>query len=319
VRTPWGGRVRLLKALFVMADETFDKLVALATRHGLPSPASPPAPWTGATSTVFPWLDVVIKVPHDRADAIDALVTDAHMRGFLRGHEVAVPALRVIDETRTIFDVPVAIHERVPASRPIPGEVGDATWRDAWFATGRQLARIHAIPHGTNLPVRLRTFRQSPEVDPRIWLDALAARGVVTPADRCWLRDLLDRLADVVSEHDMWTLCHGDVNAGNILVDERTGAFRALIDLAGMGWLDPVWDFVAVPMVAVPWMLAGHRSVGPLPFDASAERRIVWCRVQTRLHAALSDPDDDTARRRLLGDFAGFRAWARALGLESGS
>ena len=97
----------------------------------------------------------------------------------------------------------------------------------------------------------------------------------------CWTGS-----APIVLGHEPVVLCHGDVNAANILVDRAGGDFLALIDWSGAGWLDPVWDFAAVSPAIVPHLLAGHRAVAPLPDDASAESRICWCQIQTRLHAA---------------------------------
>jgi hypothetical protein len=90
-----------------------------------------------------------------------------------------------------------------------------------------------------------------------------------------------------VQAADPVALRHGDVNAANILVHESTGGFLALIDWAGAGWLDPVWDFAGVQLDAVPFLLAGHRTVAPLPGDGTVEARIFWVQAQTRLHTAL--------------------------------
>jgi aminoglycoside phosphotransferase (APT) family kinase protein len=196
---------------------------------------------------------------------------------------------------------------------------GDAP-RQAWFALGQQLSLVHAVIPETEVPVPLREFRQSAAVDPQPWVTELLAAGSLTSDDAMWLRRLLEDLAPVAlagNEADrLLRLCHGDVNASNVLVASDTGAFRAVIDWAGAGWLDPVWDFAGIPLDAVPWVLAGHRAVAPLPDDATAEVRICWCQSQTRLFAARALPDAGATREQLRRDLDGLRAFVTAADLN---
>jgi len=43
------------------------------------------------------------------------------------------------------------------------------------------------------------------------------------------------------------------------------------------------FDFLAMPLRAVPFLLAGHREVAPLDEDDAAEVRILWRRLQLLL------------------------------------
>jgi aminoglycoside phosphotransferase (APT) family kinase protein len=287
---------------------TVSHLAAVARVHGLPVPLALPTPWTGATSHVYPCGDAVIKVAHDREDAATAVVADARMSKVARTLGVAAPRLLALDESRELVPVPYAVFERVTDAIPLgqwtgAPETAAAGWRDV----GRELARVHQVAVGTSMPLDLRTFRQSPNVDPRPWAGQLRERGALDPVDAAWLHDLLNRLAPAALADVPPTLCHGDVNAANVLVDADSGAFCALIDWAGAGWLDPAWDFAGVSLEAVPPLLEGHRGVGPLPNDGTAEARVLWCQVQTRLHAALANPDAATVRSRLARDLAHIR------------
>jgi aminoglycoside phosphotransferase (APT) family kinase protein len=277
-----------------------EALVAIAARHGLAVTGSVPEPWAGATSRVYPLGDVVLKVPFDRPDAIAAVEIDAAMARFARSLGVAVPELIAVDTTREIVPVPFAVFERMRGGPLDRADRSDAA-RAAWEAVGGQLAVVHAVTGRDAVPVALREFRQSPEVDPRPWADALLRKARLTGDDARWLRSLLDRLAPAALADVPLALCHGDVNAANVLVAAGTGEFRALIDWAGAGWLDPVWDFAGVPLDVVPWLLAGHRQVAPLPCDDTAEARVLWCQSQTRLHGARNAPgipiDIDAIRR----------------------
>jgi aminoglycoside phosphotransferase (APT) family kinase protein len=268
---------------------SLDRLAAIAARHGLPAPSPMPEPWTGAASDVYPLGDVVVKVPFDRPDTIVAVEIDAAMSGYARSLGVAAPELLALDESREVVPVPVAIFRRV-AGVPLDPARRDEAARAAWEEVGRQLARVHAVADREAVPIALREFRQSPEVDPRLWVGDLAEAGRLDADDVRWLGALLDRLAPAALADVPPALCHGDVNAANVLVDPETGGFRSLIDWAGAGWLDPVWDVAGVPLDVVPWLLAGHRAVAPLPLDATAEARVLWCQIQTRLFNAHSAP-----------------------------
>jgi aminoglycoside phosphotransferase (APT) family kinase protein len=263
---------------------TFAELARIAERHGLPPQARLPEPWIGATSHVYPWGETVIKVPFDRPDAIEALSVGAAIGEFARDLGIPAPTLVMLDESKDLLPVTYAIYRRVQDAVPLQAWSKDAL-PEAWRATGQHLAVLHQVSDKARVPMTLREFRQTPEVDPRPWADELASAGVLAPADVKWLARLLDRLAPVALEEPV-VLCHDDLNAANILVHRETGAFLALIDWAGAGWLDPAWDFAAVPLDVVPELLAGHRSVAPVADDDTAEARICWCQVQTRLYVA---------------------------------
>lgn len=284
-------------------------LTAIAHRHGFQSPDALPTPWVGATSRVYPCGDVVVKVACDAADAMNAVTIDAAMNPIIRKLGVQTPDLIAFDDSRDLQPVPFSVYRRVPHSAPIsqfsksPGLVASA-----WEAVGRELALVHQVPYRAEMPIALREFRQSPHVDPRPWAEDLHARGVLDSTDMSWLQRLLDYLARFALGEVPLTLCHGDVNAANVLVDSTNGQYLALIDWAGVGWLDPVWDFAGVPFSVVPFLLAGHRSVAPLPSDETAEARVCWCQMQTRLHAANAHLDESSAAR-LRRDLEAVRAF----------
>ncbi|MGN6031382.1 MAG: phosphotransferase family protein [Thermomicrobiales bacterium] len=293
-----------------MHDIQFEYLHRLAERYGFTGSSTLPPPWIGATSRVYPWGDVVIKVPFPADTAVQSVLVDAQMNAFLRARGIAVPALRVLDETGDIGEVPVAIYDRVAHAIPLSqASARGGMFGSTWEAVGRQIARIHAVAPGTRLPVGVRTFRQTPSVDPHLWVNALRARVTITANDADWLDALIDQLSRHLPNQEPIALCHGDLNATNVLVDERTGAFRALIDFAGAGWLDPAWDFAGVAMTAIPHLLVGHRSLAPVADDRSAEARICWCQLQTRLFAASITGDDGDARRKVTADLAQIRTF----------
>lgn len=294
-----------------MTGDALDRaaLAAIIRRHGLQAPEGVPAPWTGATSRVYPCGEVVIKVPVDEPAAIASLHIDAAIGPVARSLGVATPELVALDETRELLPVPYAVLRRIGDAVPLERHDRSDGAVVAWREVGRELALVHAVRDADRMPVSLRSFRQTPEVDPRPWVDELRERGALAATDARWLHRLLDELAPAALADVPLALCHGDVNAANILVDGASGAFRALIDWAGAGWLDPAWDLAGVPLAAVPHLLAGHREVAPLPGDATAAARALWCQLQMRLSIARSGQGDVSlnlgAMRRAAVDLLG--------------
>jgi hypothetical protein len=268
---------------------TFHNLTEIARKHHLSFPKLVPAPWIGATSHVFPLGDYVIKVPFNAPDAIQAVMTDALVEPLVHQHGVATRELLALDDSHETLAVPFSIYRRIQPAVSLAEYTGspDRVSR-AWEDVGRHLAIVHRITSHDAVPIPLRTFRQSAEVDPRPWVEELNVAGLLHDSDARWLHDLLNDLAPLVRTYQPTTLCHGDVNAANILVHPDSGQFLALIDWAGAGWLDPVWDFASVSLAMVPSLLAGHRSIAPLPDDHAADARICWVQVQTRLYVARS-------------------------------
>lgn len=287
-------------------------LSAIARTHGFAPPSAMPVPWTGGTGQVFPCGDVVIKIPFDLPSEIQSVTVDAGVVPIARSLGVLAPALVAFDDSLAILPVPFAVFERVhgAVTLDVRRDAGRSV-EEGWEEAGRQIARVHGVRDPAEVPSPLRTFRQSPEVDPRPWVTEFHEAGVLDESDARWLHDLLDTLAPDALADVPLALCHGDVNATNVLIDEVSGRFRALIDWAGAGWLDPAWDFAGVSLDIVPAMLAGHRSVAPLMGDGAAEARICWCQVQTRLHAHRDVPTNAATREALGRHLEQVRRFAR--------
>jgi hygromycin-B 7''-O-kinase len=287
---------------------------AILRRHGLPflSQGIAVEAWNGAAGCVYPLgTGIVLKVAHANPDAIACLRTEAVAAPAAHAAGVRTPALLIFDDTRELLSAPYAVFERVPGvplgSLALPPEMA----ANAWHALGQELAKVHAIESATGPLAGLRSFRQSPEVDPRPWVIEFVESGRCATDAADWLIECLDRIAPAALAPLPLCLCHGDINADNVLVDPASLEFLALIDWAGAGWLDPAWDFAGVPLRAVPFMLAGHRAVSPLVDDATAEARILWCHTQFALSivrgtAAPTPGAPDPALTKLLADVREF-------------
>jgi aminoglycoside phosphotransferase (APT) family kinase protein len=117
-------------------------------------------------------------------------------------------------------------------------------------------------------------------IDPRPWLYEIMLNGHIDSATFDWLSGWLDRLEFAARMLSPRRFCHGDVNAGNIMVHSETRHYLALLDWGGASWGDATWDFVPVSLSVVPVMLEGYRAVAPLDNNATAEARILWHHVQ---------------------------------------
>jgi hypothetical protein len=75
--------------------------------------------------------------------------------------------------------------------------------------------------------------------------------------------------------------CHADVQLANLLVDPISHDYLALIDWDCAHCADPAFDFLGMPLPAVPFILAGYREIAPR--DDVTEARILWRRLQLLL------------------------------------
>jgi aminoglycoside phosphotransferase (APT) family kinase protein len=80
------------------------------------------------------------------------------------------------------------------------------------------------------------------------------------------------------------------MQATNVMVSDDASTFVALLDWGSCGWGDPAWDFVGMPLRAVPLMLEGYRAIHPLEADETAEERITWRQLQIALWLARRTP-----------------------------
>lgn len=125
---------------------------------------------------------------------------------------------------------------------------------------------------------------ESPDIDPRRLIEDLRGTGTLTARDAQWLNEILLPLEPVVRAPISKCFCHGDVNAGNVVVSyDGPRKYVALLDWGGAGWGDPASDFSGISLYAVPSVLAGYREIAPLVNDETAEARILWFYLQLAL------------------------------------
>jgi hygromycin-B 7''-O-kinase len=156
----------------------------------------------------------------------------------------------------------------------VGGEVPEGVYREL----GRELALLHGAG-----PAALAGVPGGVPVDeggdPRPGIEALASAGQVSAGLARWLLGWLDELARQVGEPPRPCLIHGDIAAGNLLVDPGTGALAALLDWGDAAIADPAVEFAKVPPRAVPHVLAGYLGDVDDAVGREWAARVLWHHV----------------------------------------
>jgi aminoglycoside phosphotransferase (APT) family kinase protein len=273
--------------------------------------------WIGGGSCVYRLgKDYVLKVPHHDPAPIASMQIEAVAAAAGRAAGVRTPRLIAFDDTLDLLPVPYLVYERVHGQPLSQLETPPAMVHQVWRAVGSDLARLHTADHPAPLQHLLPTHGLTPDTDPRPWVEELQAGGGLSPTQARWLADILERLAPAALSMRVTCLCHGDVNAANVLVGPSTPrAYTALLDWGGAGWADPALDFSAVSLDAIPFMLAGYREIARLPDDNTAEARILWYYLRLALFSLRRADTTESERHhriaRLLQDTQAYLIRAR--------
>ena len=269
-------------------DLTSAAIAAISARHGLDVQRWTALPGRGTAVSVYLLDDAwALRVARDHPAAIAGLRNDAIVIPAARAAGVRTPRLIAFDDSGQLTPTPYAIYEQVQGAAldtlALSPEAAPMIWREL----GRDLARLHSGVGAEGAIAQIGAHDTA--ADPRPWLDELIAAGQLDAAAGEWLRTWLARLEPFASA--AWTprLCHGDINASNLMVDADRYEYRALIDWGGAHWGDPSWDFTPVSLLAVPLMLEGYRMLAALDDDATAEARIVWHHLQLAIFGLRHD------------------------------
>jgi aminoglycoside phosphotransferase (APT) family kinase protein len=259
-----------------------DALAAIRKRFGLPRVGLQPFPHAGIINSVYVLgNDLVLRVPRNHPAHVAQAYREATTIPLAVAAGVQTPALVAFDDALDILPVPYLIVERVPGVNYESLDRDPHRDPEVWGALGRDLARLHAV-------VRPQSDeRGQPDYatadDPRRLVEHRVEDGWLAPLEGGWLQRWLDRLEPLATRPVPPRLTHADVQMSNVLVDPDTPSYLALIDWGCAHWNDAAFDFLAMPLEAVPFMLAGHREVAPLDEDEAAEARILWRRIQLLL------------------------------------
>lgn len=285
---------------------------SIIQRHRLQVRSFSLLPWVGGGSYVYQLGDtLVLKVPHDDPAPMTSIAIEAVAAVHAHTAGVRTPRLIAFDDSLDLLPVPYLVYERVHGE--LLSQIGrsPATAGKIWREVGSDLARLHTrVGPEMSLP-DLPNHEQWPEADPCPWVENLHCAGDLTNVEAYWLGDVLDRLAPATRAPHARCFCHGDVNAGNVVVGHHAPrTYAALLDWGGAGWADPASDFSGIALEAVPLVLTGYRAIGPMADDDTAEARILWFYLRLALFGLNRNVmiESERARRieRLLGDTDAF-------------
>jgi aminoglycoside phosphotransferase (APT) family kinase protein len=269
---------------------TPEMLAAIAERHGLGARAFTPLPELGIFNTIYQiGDDLILRIPRDHPDFIAALYRESAVVPAARSVGVHTPALVAFDDSRDLLAVPYIVYERVDGETLELLNLEPEATPDAWRGLGRDLARLHLGVTTEMLPATLKIAHDGPK-DLRPWPEALARDGYMTMLEARWLAGILERLAPAALASLPRRLLHGDTQGTNTIVRAGSLEYLAVIDWGSARWGDVAWDFAGIPLRAVPFVLEGHREIGPLDQDETAEARILWRHFEFALGNARRSP-----------------------------
>jgi aminoglycoside phosphotransferase (APT) family kinase protein len=266
-------------------------LRAIAERHHLAADSFTRLPEVGIFNAIYLLGDDwVLRVPRQHPAHLAALRKEAVAVPSARAAGVRTPRIVAFDEACELLPVPYAIYERVHGETLGLLQLDVHETPDAWRALGHDLALLH-----TGVPEASPAGGLAMEVmpDPRASVERLAREGYFSVVETRWLTGWLDALAPAALAPGWRRFLHNDVQATNIMVAAGSHEYLALLDWGSSGWADPAWDFVGMPLSAVPLILQGYRAVAPIDADDTAEARITWRQLQIALMLAKRPPQPE--------------------------
>ena len=192
---------------------------------------------------------------------------------------VQTPELLVFDDG--FADVPnvFTVYERAPGvslNKTTPDlDRLDATYRQLGAEVARWQLGVTRVddPNG---------WLDVPEAaDPWAELESARKAATVDGVAGAWISRWLRKLEPGVGLAPT-VFTHNDLHAANTMVDPSTLALTGVIDWGDAGWGDPVSDFEAVPLWAVPAMSQGFREAGGATDDGFVPR-LLWSAVGSAL------------------------------------
>ena len=263
-----------------MAD-VLDPVDEILEAYGIEGPWEPMQA-TGVVNRIYATAEVVLRVAGDHPEALADARTESIAAPAVYAAGVLTPWLLAFDDSGALLDRPFSLWERVegetlglwaPAPHSVPG---------VWREVGRQLAILHTrVTHCPDPKDYLDRPGRDLELGAR--LEALRVAGRLEGPVLREVGGLIDELWPAAITAARTCFLHNDVHEMNVMC--RGDSLRALLDWGDAGWGDPTVEFAQVPLVAVPYVLAGYRELAPELLGDAPEARIVWDKVGHGLEA----------------------------------
>ena len=253
---------------------------AVKERHGLQGAVQPLAA-AGVFNTVYAiGADLILRVPRDDPFFVATAFKELRAVPAARAAGVRTPAIVVADTACDTVRVPYAVYERAHGETLESLAPDPAKATPVWEELGRDLALLHTRV-GPDDDLAGLVCEDVP--DARTLLEGAASRGHLSAVEEQWLAAWLDNLAPA-DAGAIPCFVHGDIQSSNVIATTTPdgGAYVAVLDWGGCGWVDPARDFAGIPLRAVPAMLRGYATVAGDADDAF-RARIVHRHLQLAL------------------------------------
>ena len=260
-----------------------DALVKIALRFGVSPHRISRLPQIGICNAIFALgEDLILRVPRAHEAYTAAIRREAVAVPLARGVGVKTPALIAFDDSLKTLPVPFGIWERVRGDTLGLLDLEPEETPQVWRAVGADLGRLHlgVLPRHELTPL---------EPPPMPKTETLAAQlerdGWIGLGEARWLTRWAGQL-ELRGGAVQRRFLHGDLQATNIMVsparDPAAKEYLALLDWGACGWGDVAWDFVGVPLRAIPFLLEGYREVNTTS-NAGLEARILRRHIEIGL------------------------------------
>jgi len=286
----WRRRVEARRAPVPDAPTpTMDQIREIVRRHRLDvSPEDVEAlPAIGTVNTALALGNrLVLRIP--RPHGVGDTQTESVAAPAAVAAGVTTPALVVYDDSRTVFDVPYTVYERVQGTNFGLEDLDPDRSGPIYREIGRELAILHE--RVTDVPDPMGYLKQPHRPDPADLLEYLESEHYLSSYNVRWLTRVFDRLRPAVEEaRGFRRFLHNDVLPTNVLV--RDGRFAALIDWNDCGWGDPALELAALPCRALPAVLEGYQGVAPMDGASTVAHRALWDQLCAALEFLLAPVD----------------------------
>ena len=217
-----------------------------------------------------------------------SFLPESRAHTLLRERGVSVPAIIHAEHRNAALGLSVMVTTEI-AGRSVAAIGLTAQSEAVLFAAGRDLALVNSVPVAGFGWIR----RDRPS----------ATLTAALPTNRAFLTEHLEAdlallqahalnatecatLRAIIAHHDAWLdtdqawLAHGDLDLTHIY--QHAGTYSGIIDFGEIRGADRWYDLghfrlhdgERLPHATLPWLLAGYRSVAPLPADA--DQRIAF-------------------------------------------
>jgi hygromycin-B 7''-O-kinase len=241
----------------------------IGRRHGLAG--EPELLRGGLVNEAWRIGDAVIRIVHKEGCDGEAAV-EARVVPLATAAGIRTPALIAADLSGALAPRPYTIYRRIDGVVLGYLPPDPARYQAAFHELGVQAAALHQIEVP---PADRDALRGRAIPDPRRALAQARDAGAVAAATVAAIADWLDHVEPALGAPPRPCLVHNDLHPWNLVVDPDTAALVGILDWGDARLGDPAMELTAMPLFALPAMLAGYRAGGGV-IDDGFVARALW-------------------------------------------